>query len=120
MTNVLEKEFYHFERNVGEGISIHYMDAYLKFFFPLILPPRPPSLKSWVRPWIQACVMVNKVVYHTIKGLMSEGAPHGTCMVAEERTKGFMWGTCMVAEERIEGFMRVPYMVFRPKLDHTV
>ena len=30
MTNVLEKEFYHFEHNVGEGISIHYMDAYLK------------------------------------------------------------------------------------------
>ena len=44
MTNVLEKEFYHFERNVGEGISIHYMDAYLKFFFFAFLraPPPPP------------------------------------------------------------------------------
>ena len=40
MTNVLEKEFYHFERNVGKGISIHYMDAYLKFFFRLTCPPQ--------------------------------------------------------------------------------
>ena len=30
MTNVLEKEFYHFEHNVGGGTSIHHMDAYLK------------------------------------------------------------------------------------------
>ena len=30
---VLEKEFYYFEHNVGEGISIHYMDVYLNIFF---------------------------------------------------------------------------------------
>ena len=31
------------------------MDAYLKFFSRLSLPPPPPGLKSWVRP----CIRVN-------------------------------------------------------------
>ena len=43
MTNVLEKEFYHFEHNVGGGTSIHHMDAYLKKKFHLSLPGPPPS-----------------------------------------------------------------------------
>ena len=68
MTNVLEKEFYHFERNVGEGISIHYMDAYLKFFFRLSCPPPQleilgPSLDPSMCNGEQGGIPYNKRTY---------------------------------------------------------